>query len=1066
MKRTALSLIVLATALTFATQARCDYTYSYTTIDYPGAVGTWAEGINDTGQVVGCYQDGTGIHGFLYDGLSTYTRLDYPGASRTWPSGINNSGDIAGYFKVGSREHGFFYNGSTYTAIDYSGSLTTRAHAINDSGQIVGIYYYQRTTTWTYYGFIYDGGTYTTIEYPGATETYVYGINNSGHVVGRYQVGSGHRHGFLYDGATYTTIDYPGAPDTYCYGINDAGHIVGAYNLGIGKYHGFIYDGVNFATVDYPGQESWADAINNQGRIVGYYYPDGNYHGFINCPSASNPGQSDTDGDTVSDTCDNCPNDVNPLQEDSDADGAGDLCDNCPNDFSPLQTDSDGDGLGDICDNCPNNANPLQGDSDADGAGDACDNCAGLANPDQEDTDGDGFGNACDNCPTRNNPDQTDTDGDGEGDTCDCDDLLQGPLESGIDCGGPCPMCVDCEWCGDNIEPIRLRGRPNDGYIDIVFVPHDSWQGNMPAFIDYTHTLVRDWYFNLDELTVCPDADADGNCDIFSIPFDFRDRFNFYYDASGWGDDPGEGWYWTFGGELPGEHEYSDFLAWCVPVCVGVPFGLGCLCLPEEPEHFWGYASFADVAAIIVDDTVADIHAVTYPIGPPSGGGTHFIADDPRTVLHETGHALFGLIDEYRWEDSETWYNLMLQYEDLSRPYNVWRNDFGTLGIPRCEDFVRDSGLDVYGLDPCDCRIFTRPDYHVYGFVRVDPDPDIMNDQKQDIDGDGVIDARFQGADAQVIRHVFNDWPGWLGGGTAAMEARLEADSPAEPLRGVLTYVRFDSNSFEEAYSRVVAHHPDTFVTVEPFTVEVLSSDGGILDAFGIADPRYAHGGKLIYNDNVIIPLNIPFHENLREVKIYDTATAEPLGSIDLAPAIYTFCYENSYQDRHCMTIDLDNNGILDIDEPEQWTRENALLKICQDSNSPQCLALDWDKDGIPNTLDNCPSIFNPDQADTDNDGIGDACEFVIADFDTDGDVDWWDLLAFRAYWLKQRNEPNYYQACDYNDDGVINFRDLAIFAHEWNPSPPGTLSAHAPSPTPGIIVLAALAENWLAPPE
>jgi hypothetical protein len=35
----------------------------------------------------------------------------------------------------------------------------------------------------------------------------------------------------------------------------------------------------------------------------------------------------------------------------------------------------------------------------------------------------------------------------------------------------------------------------------------------------------------------------------------------------------------------------------------------------------------------------------------------------------------------------------------------------------------------------------------------------------------------------------------------------------------------------------------------------------------------------------------------------------------------------------------------------------------------------DQDKDGIPDYLDNCPTTFNPDQADADGDGIGDVCD-------------------------------------------------------------------------------------------
>jgi hypothetical protein len=223
-----------------------DYTYAYTTINYPGAIDTAAWGINDissggfingpglVGQIVGTYTDtNAAYHGFLLDAQNGWTSIDYPGATSTMASGVNNSSQIVGSWtdSIG-HGHGFLLGGScpNFCSFDFPGGMNTSAGGTNDAGQIAGSYY---DSSGALHGFLYYGTSFKSsanfhsISYPGAGFTVANGINGDGTIAGYYSVPtSGNTNGFAEYAlpptwtGTMSAFSYPGALYTYGSGIN------------------------------------------------------------------------------------------------------------------------------------------------------------------------------------------------------------------------------------------------------------------------------------------------------------------------------------------------------------------------------------------------------------------------------------------------------------------------------------------------------------------------------------------------------------------------------------------------------------------------------------------------------------------------------------------------------------------------------------------------------------------------------------------------------------------------------------------------------------------------------
>jgi hypothetical protein len=251
--------------------------FTFTRIDFPGATETDAQGINDSDQIVGTYDEAIGqSHGYLLDGGS-FTSIDVPGAGITEATDINNGGQIVGTFSARGF-HGFLLDSGTFTSIDVPGARFTNAAGINDAGQIVG--------GGGGAGYLLEGGALTSIEVPGANSTAASGINVHGQIVGSYFDSEGRPHGFLLDGGSFTTIDFPGAMSTNAEGINDAGQIVGHYSETLpGLQQGYLLDGDTFIPIAFPGAAfTLALGINNAGKIVGFTGDGIDDHGFLATP--------------------------------------------------------------------------------------------------------------------------------------------------------------------------------------------------------------------------------------------------------------------------------------------------------------------------------------------------------------------------------------------------------------------------------------------------------------------------------------------------------------------------------------------------------------------------------------------------------------------------------------------------------------------------------------------------------------------------------------------------------------------------------------------------------------
>jgi len=273
--------------------------FTFTNIDVPGAQFTSAAGINNSGTIVGTFQDAAGVfHGYLADDTGAVVNvIDFAGATFTGAGGINEKGDIVGtYTDATNVTHAYLLERGNFTTLDFPGAAATFAQDINDQGEIAGGY---RNRGGSLHAWIMDKTGFDTVVDPaegGSLTTQLSAVNNRKDVEGFFIDSNNVFHAFLVSKETFISLDVPGAIlfGTFSGGLNDPGDVAASFFGSDFVQHGFVLDQGTFHTFDFPtGFATAPTQINASGTIVGVFADvAANTHSFMAKPVQGSPEHS------------------------------------------------------------------------------------------------------------------------------------------------------------------------------------------------------------------------------------------------------------------------------------------------------------------------------------------------------------------------------------------------------------------------------------------------------------------------------------------------------------------------------------------------------------------------------------------------------------------------------------------------------------------------------------------------------------------------------------------------------------------------------------------------------